>query len=208
MTVTARPTTRRALGAVAALALGTGLAAAAGEVPAQALDRSERTARVAPRLEQGQVVSRVVALGERLVVRSSVGPLDEPSFVESTIDGFLTTACFAGGAPVADTTAAAGRVRTGTLDGYPFSGGGYAVEADLGAIPTTGTVDAGVVLKNVLRDRAGELQQLRCPAGSAPGFHTYRVDAVQSYRYTFAGELTGSSSLPQALTYSFPAPAA
>ena len=194
MTATARPTVRRALGAVAAAALSAGTVAA-GAAPASAAPADRRS-------------SRVVAVGDDLVVRSTVPASAELSYVESVISGRLNAACFRDGEVVRGTGVRFGQVLTGSLDGVPWYNSGEFVDTVVEASATTSTVDAAVVFKNVLRDRAGDLQQLRCPAGSVAGFHRYQVQSVQSVRYTFAGEATARTSARQHLTYSFPAPIA
>ena len=194
MTAVARPTVHRALGAVAAAALSAGaVAGAAAPASAAPADR---------------LSSRVVGVGDGLVVRSTVPASADLSYVESVISGRLSAACFTGGEVVRGTGVRLGQVLTGSLTGAPWYNSGEFIDTVAPASATTSTVDATVVFKNVLRDRAGELEQVRCPAGSVAGFHRYQVQSVQSVRYTFAGEATATTSARQQLTYSFPAPPA
>ncbi|NAZ76439.1 hypothetical protein GTQ99_13595 [Kineococcus sp. T13] len=190
-----RPTVRRTLGAAAAaVALGAGtVAAAAAPAAAAPADR---------------LSSRVVAVGDGLVVRSTVPASADLSYVESVISGRLDAACFRDGEVVRGTAVRFGQVLTGSLDGVPWYNSGEFVDTVVEASATTSTVDASVVFKNVLRDRAGDLQQVRCPAGTVAGFHRYQVQGVRSVRYTFAGEATATTSARQRLAYSFPAPTA
>ncbi|WP_432564510.1 hypothetical protein [Kineococcus sp. SYSU DK003] len=200
MTVLARPATRRVLGAAAALALGAGVAAA---TPATAADRPART--VAD-VRSGAVTSKLVAVGDALAVRSTIGPLDAPSYVQSSLYGKVTAACFDDGAVVPGTGRSAGWIRTGSLDAAPFQGGD--VEAYTDATTAVTTISADVVLKGILRDRAGDLEALDCAEGTTAGWYRYRITALASSRATFDGTVTGTYRASLSHTYSFPAPPA
>lgn len=202
MITSARPAARFAVGAAAALALGTGLAAVGAATSADATERRTRTAHVA--LRAGQVESHLVVSGTDLSVRSALGPSSDRSYVESTMEGELTLGCFTDGAVVAGTTVHAGWVRTGSLDGAPWNNSGYHVDAV--AEPAAATVSAPVVFKNVLRDRAGDLADLDCAAGSTPGFYRYQVTHLSSARHAFDGTVTGTDKSWPNTSYYFAAP--
>ncbi|GAA0288986.1 hypothetical protein [Kineococcus aurantiacus] len=202
-TTTRRRLTRRTVGALAAVALGTGLAAV-GTGSADAATRR------ATDLGTGQVTSTVVGTvtgtGAGLAVRSAVGPLEQGSYVETTLNGKVTAACFADGAVVRGSGVSLGWVRTGDLGGNPFYNDGSYVDTVVEPSTTSGTVSADVVLKGILRDRAGQLDQLDCAEGQTAGWYRYRVTSVASARHTFDGTVTGTFSAPQTYSYYFPAP--
>jgi hypothetical protein len=198
----ARPAARFAVSAAAALALGTGLAAVGAATSADAAERPTRATHAA--LGAGQVDSHLVVSGTDLSVISAVGPSSDYSYVESTMKGKLTLGCFADGAVVAGTTVYAGWVRTGSLDGAPWNNSGYYVDAV--AEPAAAAVSAPVVLKNVLRDRSGDLADLDCAAGSTPGFYRYQITYLSSARHAFDGTVTGTDRSWPNTSYYFAAP--
>lgn len=159
-------------------------------------------------MRAGQVESHLVVSGTDLSVRSALGPSSDRSYVESTMKGELTLGCFTDGAVVAGTTVHAGWVRTGSLDGAPWNNSGHHVDAV--AEPVAATVSAPVVLKNVLRDRSGDLADLDCAAGSTPGFYRYQItylsSALSSARHAFDGTVTGTDRSWPNSSYSFAAP--
>ncbi|WP_432540473.1 hypothetical protein [Kineococcus sp. SYSU DK002] len=188
-----RTVARRALGAAAALALGTGLAAA-GAQTAHATAGSSG------------VSSSVVLHGGALSVRSALAALPGNTYVESRLGGRLSVACFAGGQVVPGTGTDAGWVATGDLGGAPWYNNGYLVDAVAPAGATS--VSAPVVLKNVLLDRAGLLREKACAPGQQAGFHRYLVTRFSSQRHAFDGTVLGTDSGSTWVPYRFPAPVA
>lgn len=154
------------------------------------------------------LTSRVAAVGDGLEVRSRVGAMTENTYVESTLRGKVTVACFRDGAVVPATKRSIGWITTGDLRGAPWYNNGQYIDAVAESRPAASSVVAGVVLKTILRDRAGELTAQRCAAGTTAGFHHYWITSVASTRYTFAGVPTGSFTSDQHFTYAFPAPLA
>ncbi|WP_432511179.1 hypothetical protein [Kineococcus sp. SYSU DK001] len=188
-----RTVARRALGAAAALALGTGLAAVGAQAAhATAGDTS--------------VDSSVVLRGGALSVRSALAAHPENTYVESRLVGRLSVACFAGGQVVPGTGTDVGRVVTGDLGGAPWYNNGYLVDAVAPAGTTS--VSAPVVLKNVLADRAGLVREKTCAAGQQAGFHRYLVTGFSSQRHAFDGTVLGTDTGSTWVSYRFPAPAA
>ncbi|PRY17817.1 hypothetical protein [Kineococcus rhizosphaerae] len=199
MTVLAATATRRVVGAAATLALGAGLAAATTGTAEAATGSSTRARAVS-------VDSTVVVSADGLSVRSAVSASTDDTYVESRLTGRLTLACFAGGQVVRGSGSDGGVVVTGDLAGAPWYDNGYLVDAVAPAGTTS--VSAPVVLKNVLRDRAGDLAAKPCAAGQTAGFYRYRVTGLASQRHAFDGTVVAHDASWRAVSYYFPAPAA
>lgn len=208
MTVLATTGTRRVVSALAALTLGTGLAVATagGADAAPRVPARTRAAATTATTVDSSVDSSVVVADGALAVVSTVSAAADNTYVESRLTGRLTLACFADGEVVRGSGSDGGVVVTGDLGGAPWYDNGYYVDAVAEAGATS--VTAPVVLKNVLRDRAGDLAGKTCADGQTAGFYRYRVTRVESQRHAFDGTVLASDAARTHVAYYFPAPVA
>lgn len=206
MNASARPAARFAISAAAALVLGTGLAAAGAASEAHAATRPTREVRTGVSTTTGGLSTGLVAQGDGLAVHTEVASLSEVSYVQSTVAGKVTLACFADGQVVRGTGVNLGWVRLGLLAPSTDGSGGAAI---LSFHDSVGSKDVAVPLLTFQHDHEGDLAAVDCAEGSTAGWYRFQVSSVASKEYTLAGStLTGTSTNSAHHTYYFPAPTA
>ncbi|WP_369069117.1 CARDB domain-containing protein [Kineococcus terrestris] len=175
-------------------------------------NRRDRT--LTPRTGSDTVSSEVVVTGtgtDRWVsVRSTLGPSTRPSYVSSRLSGTLSAACYdARGTAVAGTVRDLGRVAIGDTAAGPFRSSPDAVYAVADAHRAPVTVSADVVLRAILRDRAGDLAGLGCAGGTTAGFARWDVDSLTTQRRSLVDDaVVATATSTDRVSYAFPAPTA